>query len=208
MMSARGRTEDISALLYLVPFVASGVYGLVLWVQSGISAILPSSVYLTVTRDPILFILGTLAVLVGVMVEVNGTDLAARRSRLVSIGGTLQSMAAASLILVLLAAWYANGFTDLGGAATDFVVGRYGIVFPAMLVLLSYLISAQFRISSLRSRKSLAVIVLLLVPVSLYEIGKRALFVGLLMAFLLLLAGLGVYLIPEKKASPPAPKEE
>ncbi len=206
-MSTRGRAEDISALLYLAPFVASGVYGLVLWVQEGISAILPSSVYLTVTRDPILFMLGTLAVLLGVMVEVNGTDQAARRSRLASIGSTLQSMAAASLILVLLSAWYANGFTDLGGAAADFIVGRYGIVFPAMLVLLSYLISAQFRLSSLRRRKSLAVIVLLLVPVSLYEIGKRALFVGLLIAFLLLLAGLGIYLVPERKAPSPPPEE-
>lgn len=207
-MSTRGRAEDLSTLLYLVPFAASGAYGLILWVQNGISPTLPSSVYLAVTRDPVLFMLGTLSVLLGVMVEVNGTDLSARRSRLAAIGSTLQSMAAASLILVLLAAWYANGFTDLAGAATDFIVGRYGIVFPAMLVLLSYLISAQFKLSSLRSRKALAVIALLLVPVSLYGVGKRAPFVGLLIAFLFLLAGLGIYLVPERKAAPPPPEEE
>ncbi len=204
-MSSRGRYDDLSTLLYLVPFAASGIYGLVLWVQEGISPTLPSSVYLTVTRDPLLFIIGTLSVLVGVMIEVNSTEAAARRSRLLTLGNTLQSMAAASLVLVLLAAWYANGFTDLGGAATDFIVGRYGIVFPAVLVLLSYLISAQFRLASLTSRKGLAVIALLLVPVSLYEIGKRALFIGLLIAFILLVLGLGFYLFPERK--PPPPKE-
>ncbi len=204
-MSSRGRYDDLSTLLYLVPFAASGIYGLVLWVQEGISPTLPSSVYLTVTRDPLLFIIGTLSVLVGVMIEVNSTEAAARRSRLLTLGNTLQSMAAASLVLVLLAAWYANGFTDLGGAATDFIVGRYGIVFPAVLVLLSYLISAQFRLASLTSRKGLAVIALLLVPVSLYEIGKRALFIGLLIAFIFLLVGLGFYLFPERK--PPPPKE-
>jgi hypothetical protein len=201
-MSSRGRYEDLSTLLYMLPFAASGVYGLVLWVQSGISATLPTSVYLTVTRDPILFMVGTLSVLLGLMVEINSTEVSARRLRLQSMGGTLQSMAAASLILVLLAAWYSNGFTDLGGAATDFVIGRYGIVFPAMLVLLSYLISAQFRLASVASQKGLAVIAMLLVPVSLYEVGKRNLFLGLFIAFVLLLAGLGIYLYPEKKSAP------
>jgi len=201
-MSSRGRYEDLSTLLYLVPFAASGVYGLVLWIQNGISATLPSSVYLAVTRDPLLFMLGMLSVLLGLMIEVNSTELAARRSKLQTLSGTLQAMAAASLVLVLLAAWYSNGFTDLGGAATDFIIGRYGIMFPAMLVLLSYLISAQFRFASITSRKGLAVIAMLLVPVSLYEVGRRALFLGLLLAFILLLTGLGIYLYPEKKAAP------
>ncbi len=205
-MSTRPRTEDFSTLLYMVPFVASGVYGLLLWVQNGISALLPKTVYLTVTRDPIIFVVGSLSVLLGVVVEVNGTELAARRAKLASLGGTLQSLAAASLILVLICAWYANGFTDLSGAATDFIVGRYGLVFPALMVLLSYIVSAQFRLTSLTSRKFLAIVAMLLVPVSLYEIGRRTLFVGLLMAFLFLVAGLALYLVPEKK--PPPPKEE
>jgi hypothetical protein len=71
-----------------------------------------------------------------------------------------------------------------------------------MLVLLSYLVSAQFRLASVTSRNVLAVIAMLLVPVSLYEIGKRALFLGLFVAFILLLAGLGIYLFPERKAAP------
>jgi len=177
-----------------------------LWVQNGISLTLPTSVYLTVTRDPYLFMLGSLSIMLGIIIEVNGTDSGARPAKLVSLGNTLQSIAAASLILVLLSAWYANGFTDLTGMATDFIVGRYGLVFPAVLVLLSYLLSAQFNLVSLANRKVLAIVAMLLVPVSLYEIGKRDVFAGLLVSLLLLLFGLGAYLVPEKKA--PAPKVE
>jgi len=205
-VSTRGRAEDFSTILYLVPFIASGVYGLVLWVQNGISLTLPTSVYLTVTRDPYLFMLGSLSIMLGIIIEVNGTDSGARTAKLVSLGNTLQSIAAASLILVLLSAWYANGFTDLTGMATDFIVGRYGLVFPAVLVLLSYFLSAQFNLVSLANRKVLAIVAMLLVPVSLYEIGKRDVFAGLLVSLLLLLFGLGAYLVPEKKA--PAPKVE
>jgi hypothetical protein len=205
-VSTRGRAEDFSTILYLVPFIASGVYGLALWVQNGVSLTLPTSVYLTVTRDPFLFILGSLSIMLGIIIEVNGTDLPARPAKLLSLGNMLQSLAAASLILVLLSAWYANGFTDLTGMGTDFIVGRFGLVFPAILVLLSYLVSAQFKLASLANRKVLAIVAMLLVPVSLYEIGRRELFAGLLVALLLLMFGLGVYLVPEKKT--PTLKEE
>lgn len=198
-MSIKGRSEDYSTLLYLVPIVAAVVYGLVLWVQAGISPTLPSSVYLTVTRDPYLFILGSLAVMLGIVVEVRGTDLQARQAKLASLGNTLQSMAAAILIIILFFAWYANGFTDLGGMATDFIVGRYGLVFPAVLVLLSYLISARIRFASFFNRKALALIAVLLVPVPLYELGKRNVFAGLVVSLLMLGGGLAIYLAPDKK---------
>ncbi len=205
-MNTRGYAEDFSTLLYIVPFLASGVYGLVLWVQGGLSLVLPASVYLTVTRDPTLFIVGSLSVILGVMVEVNSTDPAARPAKLVSLGVTLQSIAVGSLVLVLISALYANGFTDLTGAAADFIIGRYGLVFPAMLVLLSYLITVKFRLASLANRKVLAVVAMLLVPASLYVIGKRQITLGLVIALALLLVGLGMYLLPEKKQTPP--KEE
>ena len=205
-MSKEGRYEDISTLLYLVPFVGAIAYALVLWAENGLSSTLPTTVYLTVTRDPIFFIIGSLAVLLGVVLEMNGTDQPARRAKLASLGGTLQSIALGSLIIVLLSAWYANGFTDLGGAATDFIVGRYGLVFPSLMVLLSYLITGQFKIESVANRKGLADIALLLVPASLYEIGKRLPALGLGIAFVLLLLGVLLYLAPVKKE--PAPKGE
>ena len=201
-MSSRARYEDLTTLLYMLPFVVGVGYAILLWAEAGASAFLPTSVYLTVTRDPVLFMMGSLAVLLGLMIEVNSTEPTARPAKLASLSGLLQSIAIASLIIVILSAWYANGFTDLGGAATDFVVGRYGIVFPAILVLLSYLLTARFRIEALADRKVLPIIALLLVPVTVYEIGKRELAVGMVTSLALLLAGVFLYLTPMKKAQP------
>ena len=187
----------------MVPFVGGAVYGLVLWIENGISFVLPRAVYLDVTRDPIFFTIASLAVFLGLILEVNGTDFPSRPAKLASLGNTLQSLAVAALILVLICAFYANGFTDLGGMATDFIIGRYGLVFPAMLVLLSYLITARFNVAALGDRKVMAVIAMLLVPASLYEIGKRQIVLGLVIAFVLLMIGLALYIMPERKPTPP-----
>ena len=203
-MSDSGRYGDLTAVLYLVPFLVSGVYGLYQWALVGFSLFLPTSVYLSVTRDPYVFIVGSVAIMLGVVLDTMGTEPPRRKARIASLGGTLQSVAVASLILVLVSAFYANGFLDLGGAASDFIVGRYGLVFPAVMVLLSYLITAQFRFSSLADPKVLGVIAMLLVPASIYEIGKRQLTVGLGIALVLMLLGVGVYLLPERKKEPPA----
>ena len=205
-MSSRGRYEDFTTLLYLVPLVGGIAYAAVLWAQSGLSALLPTAVYLTVTRDPVFFILASLSVLLGVMVEVNGTEPSGRQARLAALGRTMQSIAFAALVVALLSAWYANGFTDLGGAATDFMIGRYGLVFPAMMVLFSYLLTARFRLGALADRRAVGLIALLLVPPVIYEIGKRELAAGLGVALVLMAAGLYSFFSPGKKG--PAPKEE
>lgn len=186
----------------MVPFIGGIGYAIALWVQNGASLILPSSVYLTVSRDPTLFIVASLSILLGIMIEVNSTEPSGRPAKLVSLGGTLQSIAAASLVLALLSAWYANGFTDLGGAAADLIVGRYGLVFPAIMVLLSYLLTARFRAGALADRRVIAIILMLLVPASLYEIGRRQIAVGLLVALALLVAGAAMYVLPQKKQAP------
>ena len=199
MMNSRS-SDDVSALLYLVPFVATGAYAIYLWVSAGISAILPSSVYLAVTRDPILFALGTFALLVGMVVDVRGADPAGRRAKMVSLGSMLQSMAAFSLFAVVVSALYANG-GDLSGAADSILVGRFGLVFPAMLVLLSYLASADFGIGSLRLPRSMGAVAMLLVPAVLYEVGRRQIWAGLGAAVILLAVGLFLFLRKDSKPS-------
>ena len=197
-MSSSGRYGDATAVLYIVPFLASGIYGLYLWVQAGLSAILPTSVYLTVTRDPYIFMVGSLAVLLGVFLDMSGTDPAQRKAKLTSIGSNLQSLAVASLILVLVCALYANGL-NIGNAASDFIVGRYGLVFPAVLVLLSFLVTAQFNFSALAKPRAFGIIALLLATGSIYEIGKRQVTVGLAIALFLIIVGASAFLLPDRK---------
>lgn len=198
-MSSSGRYGDASAVLYLVPFVVSGAYGLYLWARAGISLVLPSSVYLTVTRDPYVFMAGSIAIMLAVVLDLSGTEQSQRKARLSSLGGTLQSIAVASLVLAVVGAFYANGFLNVTGAADDFIVGRYGLVFPAVMVLLSFLITVQFNFSSLRSPKVIGIVALLLVPASIYEIGKRQLGLGMGIAFVLMLAGLLMFILPQKR---------
>ena len=198
-MSSSGRYGDASAVLYLVPFVVSGAYGLYLWARAGISLVLPSSVYLTVTRDPYVFMAGSIAIMLAVVLDLSGTEQSQRKARLSSLGGTLQSIAVASLVLAVVGAFYANGFLNVTGAADDIIVGRYGLVFPAVMVLLSFLITVQFNFSSLRSPKVIGIVALLLVPASIYEIGKRQLGLGMGIAFVLMLAGLLMFILPQKR---------
>lgn len=197
-MSSSGRYGDLSAVLYLVPFIASGAYGLYVWAGIGFSAALPSAVYLTVTRDPYLFMAGSLAVMLAIVLDMVDTAPPQRRARLSSLGGTLQSVAVASLVLVVMAAIYANG-TSLSGAAGDVMAGRYGLIFPFVMVLLSYLITAQFRLSALANRNVLGIVALLLVPASIYEIGRRQTAIGMGLALVFLLLGLGAFILPGKK---------
>lgn len=202
MTSSGGKYEDASTILFLVPFIASGADAVYLWATSGLTAILPSSVYLEVTRDPYVFLAGILAVLVAVMLDLSGVESQNRRERLAWTSGYLQKTAAACFIISLLMAWYANGFVDVSGAAQDFVVGRYSIVFPALLVLFSYLVSPSLKLQGAASYKFLGFLAMLAVPAVVYEVGKRNSVVGLASAGVLMI--LGLYLLLRTSPKPEA----
>lgn len=200
-MSKKVSSDDLSVLLYMVPFIASGAYALYLWAASGISSSLPESVYLTVTRDPILFLVGTFSVMLGVVLEVSSTGPAERPAKLNSVGNTLQTIALASFVLALVCALYANGFSNVSGAASDFLTGRFSLVFPVVMVLFSYLIIGRFNLPSVKTPTILGIIAMLLAPASLYEVGKRNAVLGLAVALVFMIAGVGLFLKPTKKVA-------
>jgi hypothetical protein len=200
-MSKKFSSDDVSILLYMVPFIASGVYALYLWAVSGISSVLPESVYLTVTRNPILFLVGTFSVLLGVVLEVASAAPSGRPAKLSSVGSTLQNIAVTSFILALVCAFYANGFSNVSGAASDFLTGRFSLVFPAVMVLFSYLVTARFNLVSLGTPTILGIIAMILVPASLYEVGKRSTVLGLAVAFAFMIVGLGLFLMSHRKTA-------
>ncbi|MCL5672377.1 MAG: hypothetical protein JRN56_06410 [Nitrososphaerota archaeon] len=197
-MSSRERNEDIATLLYMVPFAVSGVYGLAVWFQQGISAILPSRVYLAVTQSPEVFVIGSLAVLAGVVMEIHETDATQRRAMVGSLGTTLQTIAVASVFFALVGTFYSNG-ANVAAAVGDFMGGKYNLIFPAIMILMSYLITVPLRFSALAKSKTLGLVLLLLVPVAIYEVGKRQIYVGLGLAFALLIIGIMTYILPERE---------
>ncbi len=202
-MSSRGYSEDVITVLYMVPFVASGVYAIYLWARGGISAVLPTAVYLSVTRDPYIFIIGSLAVMAGVIMEVRSAGEADKQAKVKGVGETLQTIAIASLVLALICAWYANSFVHLSGTVTDFIVGRYSLIFPAMLVLLSYLVTVNIKVDSLKNPKVLGIIALLLVPAVVYEVGKRDAAGGFALALVLAIVGIGLLVRNGRMAKSP-----
>jgi len=200
-MSRKVSSDDAVVLLYSVPFIASGVYALYLWVTSGISSVLPNSVYLTVARDPILFLVGTFSVMLGVVLEVSSTGPAGRLTKLGSVGSTLQTIAVTGFILALVCAFYANGFSNVSGTANDLFLGRFSLIFPLMMLLLSFLITARFDIISLRTPTILGIIAMLFVPVSLYEVGRRSTVLGLAVGLVFMVVGLSLLLMPNRNVA-------
>jgi hypothetical protein len=205
-MSRKDFREDVPTLLYLFPFILNGLYGIYLWAKSGPSADLTNTVYLTVTRDPYVFAAGTLAVLLGAVVEVSWTELAGREAKAKSVATTLQIIALASVILALFSAWYFNGFRHISGTVNDFIVGRFSIVFPSFMVLMSYLMTVRVKTEALLDSKVLGVIAMVLAPAAVYEIGKHYTSVGLTVALILILVGAFMFLRSGGKKTEQQPK--
>ncbi len=204
-MANRDTLQDASAILYLVPFLVAGVYGLALWVAGGISAILPSTVYLTVTRSPYVFSAGILAVFVGIALDVDSTDEKGRQQKVSAVSNMLIKMAVASFVLAFIFAIYSAG--PVGGV-TDFLVGRYNLVFPTLLVVFSFLLSAQFRFEAVMTLRNLGIIAMLLVPASLYVLGRHHTTLAIFATLVLVLFAIFAFLTPwkPKKATAEPPK--
>lgn len=185
------RTDDVTTLLFIVPFAVPAVYGLVLWLQSGLSATLPVTVYLTITRDPITFLVGFLAVLAAVSIDVFSAQGGERKARLSEDQGTMQKLATAAFALSLVFAVYANG-GNIGNSALDFLVGRYSLVFPALVFLTSYLMAIPFHIGANQTLGIIGAVLLLGVP-AVIEVGKHHTTVAFPLAFVLLVAGVFLF---------------
>lgn len=193
MSASQHNREDVPFILFLVPFAASGIYAIVLWAQAGLSSTLPSTVFLQVTENPYVFLIGFVAVIVGVMLDITFTEPAQRRAKLVQESTTVQWVAFAALALGLLSAWYAAGF-DLGGAASNVLQGRYVVVFPALLLLFSFLMLPSVTIRKDQTRNAAIVVLLLALPLTIDEVGKRSFFAGMGLGTIMLAVALYLYL--------------
>jgi hypothetical protein len=190
-MARRETYEDLSFILLLLPLIASGGYALLLWTSSGLSAILPQSVYLAVTRSPQIFLLGLFGVLAATFIDVTTAEPEKRWDEALVFSRTLQRYAIIILVLAFATALYSAGF-DFGAAASNFVVGRYNVIFPALLFLFSFAITTPLKVEKLANPQVLALIALLAVPFVLDEVGKRNVMLGLLGSFVLILLAGGV----------------
>ena len=182
---------DISFILYIVPIAISAIYGGALWVQAGLGAVLPQSAYLGVTKSPYVFLAGFAAVLLAATLDVNNNGVESRHAEIFSVSRRVQKLALVCFVLALATAWYATGFSgDTGAIIFTVLSGRYAMVFPALLVIFSFLILPTLRIQRRQVRSLAAVACLLAVPAVIYEVGKTNIWAGFGISLLLVIIAL------------------
>jgi hypothetical protein len=202
-MKSSDSKEDIPFLLFLVPFAISGVYAIILWAQAGLSATLPQTVFLQVTENPYVFLVGFTAVIFGAVMDVLYAEPALRKAKVIQESTTIQIIAVIALVLGALSAWYAAGF-DPGTAASNILAGRYVVVFPALLVIFSFLMLPALTIRKDQTNIIAIAVLLLAVPLAVDEIGKRSFFAGMGVGLILLIAAGYLYLWPQREKRRPA----
>jgi hypothetical protein len=185
--TAADRRGDVALFLYAAPFILNFVWALYLWSGTGLSMTLPQLVFLEVTQNPYLFLAGFAAVALAAVIDFNSEPPERRKSALSTLSKRLQAIAFLSVVLALVSAWYAAHF-DVGLTFFNLLDGRYPLVFPALLVLLSFLILPSVRLEGANLKNLLVVLLLLASPVVIHELGKRNTVGGLGLGLVLILA--------------------
>jgi hypothetical protein len=193
MMSSKERIQDVTFLLFLVPFALSAVYAIYLWVEAGISATLPQTVFLQVTENPYVFLAGFAAVMLAAILDINSVDLQERRRKLTQESNRLQFLAVSALVLGALCAWYAAGF-DVGGGASNMLSGRYAVIFPVLLIAVSFLMLPSVNLNRSSTAYLLTLVCAAGSLASVDEVGKHNYFAGLALAAALVALAIYFYI--------------
>ena len=143
-------TENISFILYLVPLISSIIYAISLWASEGLSSTLPETVYLSVTKDPYLFLIGFLAICCAVLIEVFGSSKESRLSRIETNSKQIQILAVISFSAAVLSVWSTIGYSfDISRTLQILLAGRYALIFPLMLFILAFLLNTSLKFNLL-----------------------------------------------------------
>jgi hypothetical protein len=169
-------TENISFILYLVPLISSTIYAISLWTSEGLSLTLPETVYLSVTKDPYLFLIGFLAICCAVLIEVYGSSKESRLSRIEANSRQLQILAVISISAAILSVWSTIGYSfNFSGILQIFLAGRYALIFPLMLFILAFLLNTSLKINLLslsNLTKNASLILMIASPLLFYGLWR------------------------------------
>ena len=145
--------EDIALILYIIPFAINGGYSLILWTTRGFSISLPADIYLAVTKNSIVFLAGLASILLASVIELI-TKSGSERARSLQLSARrLEILATASVILSLVFAWSATGYSANLRAAVDmWLEGRYPLIFPSLLLVTSFVMNPLMTLSQERKK--------------------------------------------------------
>ena len=155
--------EDAAFILYIIPILLNGGYGLWKWVTWGADLAVLQQVYINLTREPVIFLAGLITVCLAVVLD------ARYLSPIEDVDRRVTRLAVFCFITSLIIALISTGF-NLSSGLTLFLQGRYALIFPALLMVLSFL----FRVRGLSSTsfksggRWLSLLLLLISPLTLY----------------------------------------
>lgn len=165
-MATKESGEDVSFFLYLVPIIASIVYGVYEWYHfAPHSSSMPGPAFIVVSKDPYLFLGSIVAVCVGFIFEVRTTQLSERASVVLANATRMQLLAILVLIISLAAGISAGGY-DVSAGVGNFLTGRYALIFAFFLVGFSILLSPKQLLGNARFNVAPEFVGLLLMAVS------------------------------------------
>lgn len=141
-MPSKDFGEDVAFLLYLLPVVASIIYGIVEWAAQGGSSTMPPSAYLIVSKSPYLFLVALVSICAAIAVEVRYSTPIERTKIVQDNTRRLQILAIVVLIISYLAAFSAGG-NDFGNGFSLFINGRYALIYAFFLIGISLLLSPK-----------------------------------------------------------------
>ncbi len=188
---------DVAFLLYVAPFALNFFYALYLWFGTGFSAVLPQSVYLEVTQNPYVFLLGFAAVAFAAVLDFDASSPETRRASAVALSERLQWIAGISFVLALICGLYAAGGNPVN-MVVNVLDGRFPLIFPALLIFFSFAILPSVKLQELDKMNVIVVVLLVASPAALYEVGKRNTIAGLGIGLVLLLLAAFLLVRPKK----------
>jgi len=185
--------ENLSFLLYLMPIVMTAGYTLVLWASKGLTLNIPLDVYLSITKNPYLFLVGLTSVSLAVLVDVYGSSKEKRYSKLQENHRQIQILATICLISVVFCLWNVIGFSINSKFIQILLEGKYSLLFPLLLFIQSLLINPNLetKIKPKSLIENLSIILILGSPIILYILWRFSLswVVTVSIAMLCLVAG-------------------
>src|SRR5579872_1456909 len=108
-MPSKDFGEDAAFLLYLLPLVASIVYGIYEWAVTASTSTMPPAAYLIVSKSPYLFLLSLVSICAAIAIEVRYSTPSERNNVVQDNSRRLQQLAVVALVISFLAAFSTGG---------------------------------------------------------------------------------------------------
>jgi hypothetical protein len=173
-MSSKDQGEDIAFFLYLLPIVASVIYGVYEWAAVAHTSAMPFLAYAIVAKSQYLFLLSLVAICLAIIIEVRSANLPEREGIVKDNSSRLQFLAIAVLIISFAASISVANY-NVPNAFSIFIVGRYPLIYAFFLVGISLLLSPKQILGNAKISATPEVLGLILLTASpvIFYLGNR-----------------------------------